>query len=191
MVEIFTDNAGEYKIVYGYRIFKLEDEDIFDYVRLVYSDNNKWRKSNVLTDAFIDRVKLKDVLNYLDVSRSVLEGALQEEFSNSMAIDDAIESVENRAFIKISLPTSVVAYSRNGVEGIRGYKNSFLPLIVMVNGTDYSRWFQDFSDYKENAAIEAYEVFKQENYPADLKDTEKMELALIENIEEREELGLK
>ena len=67
--------------------------------------------------------------------------------------------------ISISFPTTIYAHSRGMKTEIRGMKDTFLPLIVVVNDNDVSMDFWDFDLFGDKAVRVAYDALINGNIP--------------------------
>ena len=193
MIEILKEEMGSYDYVCGYRIFKLDDTEMFDFVQKLYTDNNKWGKKGVFSDVIINRCQLKDILDFIGIDKEDFKKTLNNDFQDTVGLEDIIGSLKSSMLMKVSLPHRTILVDRGCKKDFRGYKDTFYPVSVTVKPneySDFSRYFMDFYDYEEKAVDEAYKVLTESNYPADLNDKDGFEKALITNIETRSELGL-
>ena len=137
---------------------KLENNKMVVYfIKSQFSDTNKWNETQVLTDKFVKRCELSSIYKNNDCDR--MKKYIGCKFTPSLKIIEKIEKMSEKVDeMTISLPTSCYSHKRGVPTSVRAFKNSFLPLMVDVNGEDASRAFQDFDMFGSKAVIIAYDV---------------------------------
>lgn len=72
--------------------------------------------------------------------------------------------------IVISLPTSMYPHRRGVPTTARAIKDTYLPLIVSIDGKDVSSCFMDFGDFEHRAVDTAYQALIKGNMPKSTSD---------------------
>ena len=129
---------------------------IVTFVQAEYSNQNKWRKSQVLTDIFVTRCNLLNAYCQLDPTGEKTIKYITENFLKENVIEEIKQLSKHCNNISISLPTSMHAHNRGIPTSTRMLKNTFLPLIVTINNKDESRVFWDFDMFESDAVEVAY-----------------------------------
>lgn len=116
------------------------------FVTTIYTEHNKWNKPNVVADMFIDRCSLsKDNLEFIG-GKERLESMMKKSSASYYFVkEQMIQLSGDSKEISIQLPTTY-----------KGFKDTYLPLIVKIDSNDVSQYFQDFDLFKENAVMSAY-----------------------------------
>lgn len=129
------------------------------FIRSEFSDGNKWKEIQVLTDIEVIRCRLSNIYSFSDPKGAKLKQYIVENFTkNSNIISDVTKLSDKVDKINISLPTSTYSHKRGNPTSVRAFKNSFLPLLVDINGQDASRAFQDFDIFGSKAVNVAFEA---------------------------------
>ena len=137
---------------------KLENNKMVVYfIKSQFSDANKWNETQVLTDKFVKRCEISSIYKNNDCDR--MKKFIGCKFTPSLKIIEKIEKMSEKIDeITISLPTSCYSHKRGVPTFVRAFKNSFLPLMVDINGEDASRAFQDFDIFDSSAVDVAYDA---------------------------------
>lgn len=139
---------------------------IATFVVAEFSDCNRWRKEQVLTDIFITRCKLLNAYCELDPTGEKTIRYISKEFTEELVVAEEMQKLSKQVDnISISLPTSRHSHSRGIPTNDRMFKNTFLPLIVNINGKDVSRYFWDFDTFESNAVNVAYQALVKGEIP--------------------------
>ncbi len=126
------------------------------FIKSEFSDANKWNEIQVLTDVFIKRCQIADL--YKDKNCNRIKRYISSRFTTDLKIMDKIAQMSEKVDeITISLPASVCPHKRGLPTSVRTFKNSFLPLLVDINGEDASRAFQDFDVFGSQAVNVAFD----------------------------------
>jgi len=135
---------------------RLEEGKLVVYfIKSDFTDANKWNEVNVLTDVVIKRYQIADL--YKDKNPDRIKKYISCKYTESLKIMGEIEKISDKVDeITISLSTSVYSHKRGLATSVRAFKNSFLPLLVDINGEDASRAFQDFDMFGSRAVNVAY-----------------------------------
>ena len=151
---------------------KVNGQDVIvTFVQAEFSDVNKWKKEQVLTDMFISRCKLLNAYCQLDPTGEKTVRYVKDTFSEDLSVIEEIHKLSKESNeIVISLPTSRHAHSRGIPTNDRMFKNTFLPLIVSINGEDVSRDFWDFDTFESNAVNVAYQALIKGEIPTSNND---------------------
>lgn len=151
---------------------KVNGQDVIvTFVQAEFSDVNKWKKEQVLTDMFISRCKLLNAYCQLDPTGEKTIRYVRDTFSEDLSVIEEIHKLSKESNeIVISLPTSRHAHSRGIPTNNRMFKNTFLPLIVSINGEDVSRDFWDFDTFESNAVNVAYQALIKGEIPTSNND---------------------
>ena len=144
---------------------------IVTFIQAEYSDVNKWKKEQVLTDMFISRCKLLNGYCLLDPTGEKTIRYIRDTFSEDLSVIQEIQKMSKASDeVVISLPTSRHAHSRGIPTNDRMFRNTFLPLIVSINGKDVSRDFWDFNTFESNAVNVAYQALIKGEIPTSNND---------------------
>ena len=144
---------------------------IVTFVVAEFSDGNKWRKEQVLTDVFITRCKLLNAYCQLDPTGEKTIRYISEQFTEDLSIAEEIQKLSKQVDnISISLPTSRHAHSRGIPTNDRMFKNTYLPLKVSVNGENVSRVFWDFDIFESDVVNVAYQALIKGEIPSSNND---------------------
>ena len=137
---------------------RLEEGKLVVYfIKSDFTDANKWNEVNVLTDVVVKRCQIADL--YKDKNPDRIKKYISFKYTESLKIMDEIEKMSDKVDeITISLPTSVYSHKRGLATSVRAFKNSFLPLLVDINGEDASRAFQDFDMFGSKAVNVAFDA---------------------------------
>lgn len=139
-------------------VLKRGDDYIVEFTEFIKSDVNKWNKKDVLTDVKVTLFYLPEIFKSIS-SRMALETYIRENWNKNPRILNQIEELsKSKCDINISFPTSYQTNQRGVPTSLRPVKDSFLPLIVDINGKDVSRAFVDFSDFGDDAVRVAYQA---------------------------------
>lgn len=161
MIELFKRIENGLTTIIEFDVVKAEDGTYIDFVRSEYSDNNKWKNPKVLTDKIIQRCHIYDAYGMYDESGEITRNFILKHFQKDAMVVKEIENMSKHIdIVEISLPTSV----RGAFDG-RGIKNTFLPLIVKINGEDVSIQFMDFDVFAHRAVDVAYDALINGNIP--------------------------
>ena len=166
MIELFsrTENGMTTKIEFD--VVKSKDGTYVDFVRSEYSNNNKWKNPNCLTDKFIQRCHIHDAYGMYDESDEITRNFILKHFQKDAKVIKEVEGMSKHIDrIEISLPTSVKMPFDS-----KCYKNTFLPLIVKINGEDVSIQFMDFEVFAHRAVNVAYEALINGKIPTSDKE---------------------
>ena len=132
---------------------------IVTFVKSEFSDANKWKQKQVLTDIEVIRCQLSKIYCSADPLGGKLNKYIMDNFTKNCKIISDIVKISDRVDkINISLPTSTYSHKRGTPTSVRAFKNSFLPLLVDINGEDASRAFQDFDIFGSKAVDVAYDA---------------------------------
>jgi len=144
---------------------------VVTFVVAEFSDGNKWRKEQVLTDVFITRCKLLNAYCELDPTGKKTIRYISNRFTEELVVAEEIQKLSKQVDnISISLPTSRHSHSHGIPTNDRMFKNTFLPLIVIINGKDVSRDFWDFDTFESNAVNVAYQALINGEIPTSNND---------------------
>lgn len=124
------------------------------FIKSAYSNRNKWNEKDVLTDVEVKRCQLskiyinsdptgKNLLDYIDKCKNNYEKVVKEVEKLSDKTDK----------IYIGLPTSTTLFGE-----FRKIKDTFRPLLVILNAEDVSVFFQDFDIFGSKAVQVAYDA---------------------------------
>ena len=166
MIELFkrTENGMTTKIEFD--VVKNNNGIYVDFVRSEYSDYNKWKNPNVLTDKFLERCYLDSTYLTVDPTGEVTKKYIREKFSKEAKVIKEIEQLSSHIdYVEISLPTSVLAHN-----SVRGFKDTFLPLIVRLNNEDVSIQFMDYDTFGPKAVEVAFDSVVNGNIPKSDKE---------------------
>ena len=120
---------------------------------------------------FISRCKLLNAYCQLDPTGEKTIRYVRDTFSEDLSVIEEIHKLSKESNeIVISLPTSRHAHSRGIPTNDRMFKNTFLPLIVSINGEDVSRDFWDFDTFESNAVNVAYQALIKGEIPTSNND---------------------
>ena len=161
MIELFsrTENGMTTKIEFD--VVKSKDGTYVDFVRSEYSNNNKWKNPKCLTDKILQRCYLHDAYGMYDESCEITKNFIIKHFQKDAKVVKEIELMSKHIDVaEISLPTSL----RSSFDS-KGIKNTFLPLIVKINGVDVSIQFMDFDIFTHRAVEFAYDALINGNIP--------------------------
>ncbi len=152
----YSDGAGYSEVIEC--DVKLENNKMVVYfIKSQFSDANKWNETLVLTDKFVKRCEISSIYKNNNCYR--MKKYIGCKFTPDLKIIEKIEKMSEKVDeITISLPTSCYSHKRGVPTSVRAFKNSFLPLIVDINGEDASRAFQDFDIFDSNAVDVAYDT---------------------------------
>lgn len=149
------DNTTSTKL--SYDIYDKDNNLIIDFVQSERSDFNKWGKPKVLTDIIVNRFYLPEIYQHI-CSKSKLKSYIKANIDDDFSIIESIDDMsKHKQKIAISLPTSIYPTRRGIPTTTRAIKDTYLPLIVSINGEDVSHAFMDFGDFGENAVHVAYQ----------------------------------
>ena len=127
------------------------------FIKSEFSDANKWNEIQVLTDVSIKRCQIAEL--YKDKNPNRIKKYISCKFTADLKIMVEIAKMSDKVDeITISLPTSVCPHKRGLPTSVRAFKNSFLPLLVDINGEDASRAFQDFDMFGSKAVNVAFDA---------------------------------
>lgn len=157
--EADEDNITRSRLVCD--VYKKGNEVVVEFTQFERSDLNKWGKPKVLTDVYVTLFYMPEVFNQT-CSLLKLGNYIKDNYDGTYNIVDEISKfakVKNN--IIISMPTSTYLNERGLPVSPRAIKDTYLPLIVNVNGKDVSEAFMDFGDYQDEAASKAYSALVQ------------------------------
>ena len=139
---------------------KIENGKVIVYfIKSEFSNRNKWNEDDVLTDVFIKRCELANIYCQADKDGKKTIRYIKDCFKPDLRIVKEIEKISDKVDeITISLPASVCPHKKGLPTSVRAFKNSFLPLLVDINGEDASRVFQDFDVFGSKAVNVAYDA---------------------------------
>ena len=137
---------------------RLEDAKLVVYfIKSDFTDANKWNEVQVLTDVVVKRCQISELYKGKNPDR--IKKYIACKYTESLKIMDEIEKMSDKVDeISISMPTSVHSHRRGISTSLRGFKNTFLPLLVDINGEDVSRVFQDFDMFGSKAVSVAFDT---------------------------------
>lgn len=175
MKELLRNKEKGYVSTISYDIKQYKDRDFIIFVQKDYTDNNKWKKPQVVSDMFIQSYNLpkgifSDLPETIEKTVKINGNEILEYLLGYL--DEAANNFGGKVDkIQLSLPTGRFATPFD----ILRYKDTFLPLIVKIDEKDVSRCFQDFDCFKEKTVEKAYEALIDGNIPeinSDLFDKE-------------------
>ncbi|MBE7074165.1 MAG: hypothetical protein E7379_03650 [Clostridiales bacterium] len=144
---------------------------VLTFVQEVFSDNNKWGEKKVLTDVRLTRFKLFEAYSALDpTGEKTIEYLTKQATGENDIVQEMKKLSKETEEIIISLPTSRHSHSRGIPTNDRMFKNTFLPLIVNINGKDVSRDFWNFDIFESNAVNVAYQALIKGEIPTSNND---------------------
>ena len=154
---------------------KVEDGKIVvEFLQKNYTDRNKWNEKHVLSDLFLNRYVLLDICSKLDPTGEQIKKFIIETYPDCVTKENQIQKMSQSAEeVAIVLPTS---YS----VGLRKSKNTFLPLMVFIDGKDVSRTSQDFDIFGSKVVDVAFDALVNGNIP-EIKQ-ELVDFSGIENL---------
>lgn len=161
---------------------KVEDGKIVvEFLQKNYTDHNKWNEKQVLCDLFLNRYVLLDICSKLDPTGEQIKKFIIETYPDCVTKENQIQKMSQSAEeVAIMLPTGRYAHTSRGIPtSIRKYKNTFLPLMVFIDGEDVSRTFQDFYVFGSKAVDVAFDALVNGNIPES-----KQELVDFSGLEE-------
>lgn len=168
----YMNKIGDLHVL-DYEIRIENKKPVVYFIKTVFTDNNKWNEQQVLSDVFVKRCVLAEAYINLDNKGIKIAKYINDNLGD-LKIIKRIEKISDTIDeIAISLPTSVCPNKRNMPTTIRAFKNSFLPLLVDINGEDASRFFQDFDMFGSKAVNVAYDALidgKRPNVENDMFD---------------------
>lgn len=172
MIELFKRTENGLTSIIEFDVVKTNEGTYVDFLRSEYSDHNKWKSPKVLTDKFLERCFLQKPYVYADPTGEITKKYIKENFSKEAKVIKEIEQLSSHIdYVEISLPTSVYAHSPRGlVTSPRQYKDTFLPLIVRLNGNDVSIQFMDYDTFGQKAVDMAYDSIVNGNIPVSNKE---------------------
>lgn len=136
------------------------------FVKSAYSDKNKWKESQVLTDVEVSIIQLSGIYRNSDTTGSKLLEYIKNNYhSNADLIRNVAKLSEKTDKIYIGLPTSTTLFGDT-----RAFKDTFRPLIVTFNDEDVSRFFQDFDIFGSRAVNVAYDALINRKIPSSNND---------------------
>ena len=113
----------------------------------------------------------KNCFDYKDNNCDRMKRYISVKFTPNLKIIEKIEKMSEKIDeVSISLPTSRHTHSRGIPTNDRMFKNTFLPLIVCINGKDVSRDFGDFDIFESNAVNVAYQALIKGEIPTSNND---------------------
>ena len=134
MIELFNRSQDGLSTKIEFDVAKKEDGVWVEFVRSERSNYNKWKNPNVLTDKIIQRYLLHDAFSNTDPDGEITKKYIQTNFSKDTRVVGEIEKLSKHVdCVEISLPTSIHAINTRSP---RGYRDTFLPLIVKINGVN-------------------------------------------------------
>ena len=167
----YTNESGD-TTVFECQARLEEGKLVVYFIKSDFSDANKWNEIQVLTDVSIKRCQIAEL--YKDKNPNRIKKYISCRFTADLKIMDEIAKMSEKVDeITISLPTSVLPHKRGLPTSVRVFKNSFLPLLVDINGEDASRAFQDFDMFGSKAVNVAFDALingKRPNVKNDFVD---------------------
>ena len=164
----YSDGAG-YSEVIECDVTLENNKLVVYFIKSQFSDANKWNETLVLTDKFVKRCEISSI--YKDKNCDRMKRYIGCKFTPNLKIIEKIEEMSEKIDeVSISLPTSRHAHSRGIQTNDRMFKNTFLPLIVSINGEDVSRDFWDFDTFESNAVNVAYQALIKGEIPTSNND---------------------
>lgn len=152
--EVYGDNIANSRLCCD--IYEKGRNIVVEFIQYNRSDLNKWQKPKVLTDLYVKKFILPESISEI-CSKGRLKSYIKNNLDADLTIVDKIEALaKSKQSISISLPTTIYSSYRGIKTGARGVKDSYLPLIVKLNGEDVSFNFMDFGEYGENIVEVAY-----------------------------------
>ena len=162
------DNTTDTRIMCD--IYEKDNNIIIDFVQFERSDFNKWGKQKVLTDIIVNRFYLPEIYSYISF-KSKIASYIKENFDEDFSVIQKIEEMsKSKRRLAISLPISMKPHKRGIPTNGRGVKDTYLPLIVSIDGIDVSKNFIDFGDFEHRAVDIAYQALMQGNMPKSKND---------------------
>ena len=162
MTNLFKETQNGESKQLDFDVIVHEGKIIVEFLQQNHTDNNKWRKNNVLSDVILNRYELDQICSVLDPTGEQIKQFIIDTFPEGQYGIEQIQKMAKRAEeVAIMLPTS---YS----VGSRKCKNTFLPLFVFIDGKDVSRTFQDFYVFDSDVVQVAFDALVNGNIP-DLK----------------------
>ena len=164
----YSDGAG-YSEVIECDVTLENNKMIVYFIKSQFSDANKWNETLVLTDKFVKRCEISR--RYKDNNCDRMKRYISVKFTPNLKIIEKIEKMSEKIDeVSITLPTSRHTHSRGIPTNDRMFKNTFLPLIVCINGKDVSRDFGDFDTFESNAVNVAYQALIKGEIPTSNND---------------------
>ena len=159
MINLYKDSQNGESKQLDFDVTVVDGKLIVEFLQQNYTDNNKWRKNNVLSDVILNRYELEQICSILDPTGEQIKQFIIETFpEGNYGIDQVQKMAKKSEEVAIMLPTS---YNL----GLRKCKNTFLPLLVFIDGKNVSRVFQDFYIFGDNAVQVAYDALVNGKMP--------------------------
>jgi len=172
MYNLYKNQKDGLGVAFSFGLEYIDSSIVVEFVKSYFSDYNKWKESQVLTDLRIDRYLLPSVYGKLDPKGLRLRKYIISHFDTNLQVIKDIEGLsKSHNHISISMPTSKYILDARGFpKSTRPVKNSIFPLIVNINDRDVSSAFMDFGDFGSNAVKVAYDALIKGNLPISNKD---------------------
>ena len=168
MTELFSKVREEgLSTKFSFDVSEQEDGLVVEFIQSEFSDFNKWKKPQVLTDLFISRYLLPSAYSRIDNKGTNIKKFILQNFGADLqVVKDIDEMSKSVSRISISLPTSYYPLDRSGLPTtVRRIKNTYLPLLVHINDVDVSMEFMDFGEFGSDAVQVAYDALLKGKKP--------------------------
>lgn len=163
MINLMKKNKDGINVSFDFNVEGYGKDIVVEFSQTNRGGENKWHNASVVTDMIIKRMVMSG-----DCGKDIqqLKSYIAENFSEDLHVVDELEkSAKKVDNVSISLPTTIYAHSRGMKTESRGMKDTFLPLIVVINDNDVSMDFWDFDLFGYKAVSTAYDALINGNIP--------------------------
>lgn len=156
-----TQNANGTRTKICFKVYNKNDNIVVELLKFDYSDNNKWKKPNVLTDLLVIKHILPSGYIQIDPNGEKIKDFITKNYKKNVNVFEQIEEMAKQTTrIVFALPTSFWVLNNP-----RKIKDTYFPLIVFINDRNVSGAFMDFGDYGHDIIEVASKALLQGQMP--------------------------
>lgn len=157
MIEVYNLKYGNKKESIGFSIKQTAGGEVVDFVTKYYTKKSRLSRDYILAAVSFSRRNMEDILTYFGGSRREFLNALGRHSQDTAVLDDVFGSTKG-CEVNINLPNEAIESQGNLPFKRKRSDYEKRDVNVFVDDKDYSRMFDGFDYYGEDAVFKTLRV---------------------------------